>query len=571
MRRLCALALLSLQLLTACAGPAGIASPAGLRVGRPLLASLEGALPEQAGAAASASEGARLGEVTPQQRAAEWSRAKAEMFSILSSRWAVGTTVVFRYWDCDGALTLDSWQQTTTGGEPGAPVAFAPFWRTPLPPLSSSAPGYLQLEWRREDGRWVILRARREASSRAPPEAKSLPVETSSVPAAAFEDLRRTAQKWLPLLHVSGNATARFTFGVDLMDGRRVDNRFPKRSTPHTDRSRPIEVPDDFDLQLAHALIPFAQGIGPSSAVLTVQPRSRSDGVLVWEVVSASVVRPFHGEPEEPFTRYTDYRLMHEEILRRWRAEVRDSAEWAATFTAEQLAWWVLGGVAIHGIGAVVEASAGPLVRVLTRSGPEAAGWLETLMARLPGTERKTLVTLWTKMEAEGLEALTQAEREELRAFFLRLDDLARSPITDKGGEKLRQIATRKFWEAFSSKDPELAKRLQEAGCEVHHRFPIEHAHLEPELNINNISQLVSVPNNVHYRINAIWSRLRTQKVSVRASDVRQVVGIIDRHFQRWYNNEEALNVTNLEAEAAKRAALDELNLLMSHMENFEK
>jgi len=122
-------------------------------------------------------------------------------------------------------------------------VAFENFRRvTPLP-FSPQNTAALRMEWRREATKWTLVSTRRDALLHPPPEAKCLPVAAASVPAAAYEDLRRVAtRQWLPLLKVDGDETARVTFGVSLVDGRRVDNLPPARFTPPGPQTRAVAV-----------------------------------------------------------------------------------------------------------------------------------------------------------------------------------------------------------------------------------------------------------------------------------------------------------------------------------------
>jgi len=308
---------------------------------------------------------------------------------------------------------------------------------------------------------------------------------------------------------------------------------------------------------------------------VTLRPRVDANGRLSWKVVSAAVVRRAGVEEDGPFTRYAAYRRMHEETLRRWRSEVHETAAWVAQVSAEQAAFWVVGGVALEGLGlaarglgSVLGELKSPLLNVLRRGGPEAVGWLESLWVRVPEVERKEFLTLFLKVETQGLESLSQAEHSQLTACLTRLELLAKSPVGNgTGASAVRGVARSRFWPKLFKKDPKLAKQLTDLRCEVHHRWPIEYAHILPEADINELSNLVALQEDVHQGISAVWIRLRTQKSQITASEVRQIMSIIDRHFNRWYNTVPQMETVTLEAKAAENAALEEVSQLIAQME----
>src|SRR4051812_23965638 len=106
MRRLCLKMLLLTYLLAACTGPGQRIRPATLEGGEtPSRLYQDGV--GGSGEEPAASEWAALGQVTPEQQAAEWSRAVAEMYRNVEDIDSIGTEVEFRYFVSRGALTLD--------------------------------------------------------------------------------------------------------------------------------------------------------------------------------------------------------------------------------------------------------------------------------------------------------------------------------------------------------------------------------------------------------------------------------------------------------------------------------
>jgi len=107
-----------------------------------------------------------------------------------------------------------------------------------------------------------------------------------------------------------------------------------------------------------------------------------------------------------------------------------------------------------------------------------------------------------------------------------------------------------------------------EMQCDVHHRLPIEYAHLEPEFDINQVENLVAVHEEVHDRISAVWNRLRVQKTKVTDKEVHEVMEIVDRHFNRWYDAIIKPETVQSEIQMAEQSALAEIEQLIARMEN---
>jgi hypothetical protein len=226
------------------------------------------------------------------------------------------------------------------------------------------------------------------------------------------------------------------------------------------------------------------------------------------------------------------YRAMHEDILRRWREGVREGAELLARYTLEEMTLWYVGGPLTRRAGLLFESVAPTVTRALRRGGTEAAGWLHTSLRRLPQAERAAFDRFWTKVQLEGAEALSHAERQEFLSLMNRIEWLIKQPLGVTERRKLRRLAR----ESFVKLHPNLDELMRSKGpYELHHRRPLEYAHCFPEEDINAPTNIRAVGEEVHQNINRVWTEFRTARDNPSADEVDTVVDIIDRHFSRWY------------------------------------
>jgi len=115
-------------------------------------------------------------------------------------------------------------------------------------------------------------------------------------------------------------------------------------------------------------------------------------------------------------------------------------------------------------------------------------------------------------------------------------EDILRIQIPGKlsDGEKnvLRKKAREIFYEAYP--------RLTNHGLEVHHRIPLEWAHLFPEANPNRLSNLVGLDDTVHHQINVMWSDFKQYYSSLgrspTAKEILEFALKIDQEFSTSYN-----------------------------------
>ena len=128
--------------------------------------------------------------------------------------------------------------------------------------------------------------------------------------------------------------------------------------------------------------------------------------------------------------------------------------------------------------------------------------------------------------------------------------------LVNKAGS-LRQEARKYYAELY----PQFAKSLDELkeALPIHHRRPLQYAHLFPDENINAGENLAMLREYVHKRINFLWDRFRKARPNPTADEVRRVAEIIDGHFAPWYHRIDDAPALSKTAEDAREAALREL------------
>ncbi|WP_211194511.1 hypothetical protein, partial [Pyxidicoccus fallax] len=252
-----------------------------------------------------------------------------------------------------------------------------------------------------------------------------------------------------------------------------------------------------------------------------------------------------------------EYRALHEDILRRWREGVHEGFAWLAQRGVEELALWYVGGVLIKGAGFLAVRGGGIVLKALRRGKEAAAGWLRTMLTRLPGGEKRAFERLWAKVQLEGEKALSAGEREELRALMARIEQLATTPLTPHEKTELRKKAR----EFYKSQNRHLVSVMDShpEDWPVHHRRPLQYAHLFPVEDINAGSNLALVEVSIHHRINRLWDWFRQARPQATADDVLKAAGIIDGRFGPWYHRVTQVPPPAKTLEGAENAALEVL------------
>lgn len=162
---------------------------------------------------------------------------------------------------------------------------------------------------------------------------------------------------------------------------------------------------------------------------------------------------------------------------------------------------------------------------------------MESLGPRLSLETRRALRTLLTKVSREGVEALSTGERRELRAALEEVERVVNSKITRDEAEKMRDIARGRFWEAHPALEASL-RRPNGSRFPIHHKFPLEYAHLNPLLDVNGAGNLVALDQSAHDAVSATWSLFRkgVKGSQPSLSQITRVVDAINARFGRWYD-----------------------------------
>jgi len=406
-------------------------------------------------------------------RRAEIDSALAHLWSVASEVREVGAVLEFTYWVESGALTLLSLRRHAWGSGAGSPVdrqSFTNGMRKFLSAYTEEAVGEMHLTLRREEGRWHAdfkLAQRYDF----PLDAKTWPVQRVGVRAEVLEGLITSGQEMRSRLWVPSGAQVRWQVEVALEDERVTGlETHPPRSLPGGTSMK--AAPETVGTWVS-VLVPFTQGLGPRKVRMEWEgSHIAGSGLSRWKLVSAEVLRPPPPAPDDMAV-LLEYQAMHEQIQRQWREQTAESLQAMGLFTAEQLALFIVGGIAARGVGVLVEASAPTIARVLARGGTYALGWFRSLLARAAPAEKQLLRRLMAKAETQGWEALAAAERNELQALLGRMDGLTTAKLSREAKEELREQARTLFFEKFR---PDLAPLLKDKSIayDIHHRIPLD-------------------------------------------------------------------------------------------------
>jgi hypothetical protein len=433
--------------------------------------------------------------------------------------------------------------------------AFARQLRPVLREYVRGRTGEVVLTLQREKARWAVDYETRGQGAR-PPEAKSQPVNRGHVPAGTVDETFVVASSLVRLLPVPSGGAAVLRVEVALEDDRVTG--WEHRGYEVTESGgRPRPLSEQVAARLGRVLLPFAHGVGRRTVLLEVKGEHREgEPTARGEVLEARTLRPAP-PPHMDADFAAEYRALHEGILRRWREGVREGAELLAGYAVEERTLWYVGGILTRGAGLLFEAAAPTVTRALTQGGTEAAGWLRTTFKRLNPVQREQFERLWTKVQLEGAEALSRAEKDELLTLMNRLERLIRTPLSRNDKVNL-WTAARHYIEKFR---PELHEAMRRKGpYDVHHRRPLEYAHLFPGEDINASRNLEAVGREVHQSINRIWAEFRGARGErLRIEDVDAAVKVVDRHFSRWYNTPYAPGDSTAALERAVNAARQEV------------
>ncbi|WP_395842233.1 hypothetical protein [Archangium violaceum] len=488
-------------------------------------------------------------------REAEVDRAVARMVGLCSGVEEVEAVRVFTFWVEGGALTQVGYQEQRGGGRAGRPVdaeGLARMLRRVFTEYAGRRTGEVMLRLRREETRWAVAYDATHSSAR-PPDARTLPVRTRGTPANTFLAFHEAAGKWASAVQVPVGGGARVELEVRLEDGRLAGWELSEvRRTREGAGGNPRPLSREAMGQLVQALLPFTEGLGARTVHVVLNAEHRMGEVAArGRVESARVER----SPQLPGSSW--YLSMHESVLLRWREGVVEGSAWLAQWGVEELTLWLVGGIIAKGLGFFATEGLEWVTRALGREPEAAAGWLRTALKRLPGEERATFEQLWGKVLLEGEQALSRSERKALRGLFVRLEQAVQQPLDVDLKGKLREEARKYYAELY----PQFAELLEKEGKElpIHHRRPLQYAHLFPDENINAGENLAMLQKYVHEEINLLWGKFRKARPNPTADDVRRAAEAIDRQFEPWYHR--AIDSPGMlkTVDDAREAALREL------------
>ncbi|WP_224244527.1 hypothetical protein [Hyalangium gracile] len=262
---------------------------------------------------------------------------------------------------------------------------------------------------------------------------------------------------------------------------------------------------------------------------------------------------------------HQEYRALHEHILVEFQDQSRQYAVLAAGFTLEQIAYAVVGGLLIKRALVLIEVAAPTITSVLARGGKGAVSWFRTVLVRAAPEERVLLQQLWMKVETQGLNSLTVAERQQFGALMSRLERVLSTPLDNYAKDRLREWARQEYFTLYNPQFARLLGTQEMKFYQVHHLHPMEYAHLFPKLDINGGFNLTAVHVDVHRSISAVWRSLGGASERMKPQDVERAVEIIHRHYHRWFGKRfdprEASALAN-----AKNAALEEMAALKASL-----
>jgi len=500
-------------------------------------------------------------------REAEVERALAWMVGVASGVREVGTRLVFTFWTHEGALTPLGYREETGGGSTGRVVEAQVLERVVRPlfhePLGRST-GEVVLTLRREEARWAVdFDATRQGAR--PAEAKTLAVGTRGTPSVTFLAVHEATRKGLRAVQVHEGGTARVVVAVGLEDGRLtgwelVETRHTREGIGGAARALSPEVTGN----AVQVLLPFSEGLGPRTVRLVLRVEHRAgEAQARGRVESARVERLSSAVALTPEQNW--YHAMHEAMLLRWREGVYEGSAWLAEKGVEEAALWFVGGIAGKGLGSFLTKGLEWVPKALGRAPEMAAGWLRSALKRLSKQEQQAFEHLWRKVALEGEQALTRGEREALRGFLVRLEQVVQEPLAVDPKKLLRDDARKYYKELY----PQLARALDAFAEElpIHHRRPLQYAHLFPADDINAAENLAMLQKYVHQEINFLWGRFRKARPNPTADEVRRAAEIIDGDFEPWYHRVDEPPGLSKTAGEARAAALRELR---SHFPGLE-
>ena len=498
------------------------------------------------------------GEALQRAQRVEAGRALEAAWAVASTTDAPGAEWELRFWSHGGALTLLSLRRTEESDGRAAPVsrgAFLPRFEQKFPTLLGLQPREVTLTLERGETRWS---ADLDTSSRdsAPIYARTLPSARGSTSQEKYQRALDMARNVARLMTVPRGGSSRLGVLVTLEDDRIVG--WEPGSLESNGSGPALLAPEEAVTTLLGNLLPFTRGLGERTVALTLLGEHRQGEARPrWLVVDARTLEP-PPPPAEVADFHKEYRALHEQFIFEFQEQTREYAIQAVSFTVEQIAYAVVGGMLLKGIVATFRVAAPTITAMLAQGGKGAVHWFRTLLVRTGPEERVLLQRLWLKVEAQGFKSLSAVEKQQLNALMGRLERVLSTPLDTHTKGKLREWARQEY---FTVHHPEFAKLLgkkQIKFYEVHHIYQMEYAHLFPRLDINGKANLAGVHRQVHHSISTVWGSVREVSTQMKPQDVERIVDIINRHYGRWLNRVYNLKDSTALVQA-ERAALAEV------------
>lgn len=534
------LILLALALLTACATSAGTGrSRRELGLSRPPAPGLE--FGEESTGGSSSSSGIPLWREPDdtrwnEARRAEAARAMEALWGMAGSTNYLGAEWEVRFWSHGGALTLLSLYSAEAGEVRLAPIhrgAFLPSLSRELPILLGTSPSEVTLKLEREATGWSVD-LDKSSREEPPPYARTIPSVRSGVSRATHQHVLDTARGIARLMLVPRGGSAELTAHFSLEDSRILG--WEPKEVDSAGSGPALSAGEEAVNLVAAVLMPFTQGLGERTVSLALQAEHPpGEARPRWRIIAAHLLEPSPLPPQVADI-HSEYKRLHESIIIGFQNEARETALLVAGFTVEQLAYTIVGGLALKGAWVLIGKGAPTILSFLSKGGQAAVRWFRDLLVRAPAAEREALLQLWTKAETQGLNALTAAEKQQFQVLMSRLEKVLESPVVPDAKRELRRWSRKAYFEQYH---PEFAKLLGKKGLslyEVHHLCPLQYAHLFPKLDITGKANLTGLHKSVHHSVSRIWDSLEEISGRMKAQDVERVMETINRHHRRWFD-----------------------------------
>ncbi len=120
-----------------------------------------------------------------------------------------------------------------------------------------------------------------------------------------------------------------------------------------------------------------------------------------------------------------------------------------------------------------------------------------------------------------------------LKDFEEEMGDLAETALSTAEKKTLRGAAR----DRLAKEKKSVAEAFGDQPYEVHHRVGLEYAHRFPDMDINDVDNLVALDPAVHKRVSAAWSYFRKTGKDNTAEAVKKVSKIVDDEFGGWFDD----------------------------------